>query len=961
MESRKSVRNLVESLHSLLGFKAHFTSSWVNSVCDIIKNLPSEVPPDDCTSTPGNFEKTGSHHIEAGDLGTVISKIEDEIAASSYHINQLNIQRRQVLNDFLDLKGNIRVFCRVRPITLGQNFDHLRPVIALDSSNLLLKLADNKSRSYSFDRVFHPGSSQDEVFSEVEPVIKSVLDGYNACIFAYGQTSTGKTFTMEGTPDCPGVVPRAIEALFKQAVDSNHEFLLSFSMLEIYLGKLRDLLIPQSTKATDPMPPCLSIQTDPKGGIEIDNLAAIQVRDFNQALALYRLGCRFRSTASTNSNTTSSRSHCMIRLTITCFDAPERRRETNKLWTVDLGGSERVLKTKAWGRRLEEGKAINLSLSALGDVINALQRKNRHIPYRNSKLTQVLRDSLGEDSKTLMLVHVSPKEEDLCETICSLNFATRVRTIHLGNGESAEVRDQKEVAMTNLQQKMKQIENEHQDIRRNIKKLNEKLETVTRTRASSDGLEAFHLPIEVPQPKIEATTNRIGDFTAAPLSQLPRFMRPTVCSRRKSGIDHQNLKERDPVPARRRRMPLSHRAESVTFPLKNTSDYNSECSISRTSCLVGLNMKCSADNETDYSEDTSECETKMVVFPEQEKPPRSLFRQKAHLSHGEGYGNRQTYKFSSTKFLKVDNWLHLHKNEPTSISYATKSKRVLAIPTPEKKITCNGQNIAEKLHEKTVQNHECRNKKISHEKIEKLADAGVTGRSIDKTLTLLKDFVNKNCRSSSISPYHTTDAEIMIKRQGSVYSLSTEDNQCGNFSPVELRCDRYDQDNDDNGVNGMSNMKVVPGKMHCPDGFTLNSNSCCHFSPPDIDNSIIDLIEDTGVSISLSELESHCQQVPTDMGMSNSNEKDLHVSSQHSKKGTSLHQYKLRSQRALFMENANKKDLSMPFVKLQGSSQNTGICDILKQKIQILYASTLLGLGIQSCGYNNDFFYGLML
>lgn len=233
------------------------------------------------------------------------------------------------------------------------------------------------------------------MFTEVEPIIKSVIDGYNACIFAYGQTGTGKTFTMEGSADTTGIVPRAIEALFKQAVDCNHAFLISFSMLEIYMGHLKDLLVPKPTKATDPMPPCLSIQTDPKGGIEIDNLVAIKVNDFNQALRLYRLGCRFRTTASTNSNLTSSRSHCMIRVAITCFDAAERRRETNKLWLVDLGGSERVLKTKAWGKRLDEGKAINLSLSALGDVISSLQRKRHHIPYRNSKLTQVLKDSLG--------------------------------------------------------------------------------------------------------------------------------------------------------------------------------------------------------------------------------------------------------------------------------------------------------------------------------------------------------------------------------------------------------------------------------------------------------------------------------------------------------------------------------------------------------------------------------------
>ncbi|EXB88913.1 Kinesin-like protein KIFC3 [Morus notabilis] len=434
METRKSVHKLAETIHSLLGWKSHLTSNWAKSVCNIMKSVPSEESSIDFR--PTNVATKKSTEKEDDELRNAISKIEDELVTLTAYINQLNTQRKQVLNEFMDLRGNIRVFCRIRSIATGENFGRLRPIAAQDSSNVLLKLAENKSKTYSFDKIFHPGSSQDEVFAEIEPVIKSALDGYNACIFAYGQTGTGKSFTMEGTPHYPGVVPRAMEAIFKQAVDSNHVFIFSFSMLEIYLGKLKDLLVPQPTKAMDPMPPCLSIQTDPKGGVEIDNLLAIRVTDFNQALRLYRLGCRFRSTASTNSNLTSSRSHCMIRLSITCFDAPERRRETNKIWFIDLGGSERVLKTKASGRRLDEGKAINLSLSALGDVIHALQKKNFHVPYRNSKLTQVLRDSLGEDSKTLMLVHVSPKEEDLCETVCTLNFATRVRSIHLGNTDT---------------------------------------------------------------------------------------------------------------------------------------------------------------------------------------------------------------------------------------------------------------------------------------------------------------------------------------------------------------------------------------------------------------------------------------------------------------------------------------------------------------------------------------------
>ncbi|KAI3822957.1 hypothetical protein L1987_10559 [Smallanthus sonchifolius] len=591
--TKKSFRSLSETIHSLLGFKNETNSTWANTVCDIIKSLPSTADYDNDYDDSAH----GHDHDHDHDLDEVIiSKIHGELATLNEEVCRLNAQRRQVLNEFLQLKGNIRVFCRIRPTVNGEKFSHKRPVVPVDSSGILVNFAENKRKLYKFDMVLHPGSTQDEVFSEIEPVIKSALDGYNVCILAYGQTGTGKTFTMEGNPDCPGVVPRTIEALFKQAADSNHTYLFSFCMLEIYLGQLKDLLIPHARKTTDPMPPCLSIQTDPNGGIVIDNLVAIQVSNFNHAISLYRLGSQLRSTASTNSNKVSSRSHCMIRVSMTCSDATERRKITNKIWMVDLGGSERVLKTKAWGRRFEEGKAINLSLSALGDVINALQRKNSHIPYRNSKLTQVLKDSLGEDSKTLMLVHVSPKEEDLCETICSLNFALRLRNIHLGKTEPNEARIMREEAMTNLQHEMQEIENNRDSFMKEIKKLNQKLDSLTKPSTCSneklDGLLSSSSKVPQDADKITVTPQS---------SKIPRFMKPTICSTRKSGTGNQNLYKKDIRPARRKQLPLS-RAESVSFPLKNMTESYSGSSISRASCLVGLNeIQSGTDDDTDFS------------------------------------------------------------------------------------------------------------------------------------------------------------------------------------------------------------------------------------------------------------------------------------------------------------------------------------------------------------------------
>ncbi|KAK2980861.1 hypothetical protein RJ640_003088, partial [Escallonia rubra] len=886
-DSRKSFRRLAESIHSLLGFKTHLTSTWADSVCNVIKSLPSEgtVLLDD-----------SSDSNNAADPEADISKIQDKLAILAANIYQLNTQRRQALNDILDLKGNIRVFCRVRPVIMEENFKHLGPVVALDSSAVLVNFAETKSKLYSFDKVFHPGSKQDEIFLEVEPVIKSALDGYNACIFAYGQTGTGKTFTMEGSSDCPGVVPRAIKALFEQAADSNHTFIFNFSMLEIYMGYLKDLLIPQTKKAA--LPPCLSIQTDPHGEIEIENLVAIRVSEFNQAIKLYS----------------------MIRLSMICSDATERRRIKNKLWMVDLGGSERVLKTKAWGRRFEEGKAINLSLSALGDVINALQRKRHHIPYRNSKLTQVLKDSLGEDSKTLMLVHVSPSEEDLCETVCSLNFGTRVRSIHLGKEESAEARAHKEEAMTNLQQNMKQIEDKSDEVRRDIRKLNEKLEDITRMQPSSKKpLEASYPPTEVPQIKGE-TLNKIGNIEAAPSQGIPRFMRDTICSRKRSGTSQQISKNTDQNTARKRR-PSSYQAKSVTFPIRSISERNSGSSISRASCLVGLNGKYSADNGTEWSQDTFECDAKLDVYSVKEKSSLDSAHQTAHLSLTENHGNRKTHDFNSTKFLNVNHWLHLHRRETNSSCYKHGNKRVAAIPTPELKNRANGKKMMEKYHDDRAYDCEYNQKQHEHENIKKMGKAGIAGScipvSVIRTPTMLKDVTAKDSRSNSSSPSSICDSKILRHENREGHVLSTDGTTCSSFATPGTCCDKFDEKKGDNTVEG-SPVQVITCKLRSSEALALNN---CTFTASDVNNSINATVEDFGVSVSNSKQKPRYEKKPNEISV-NSEEEGLHASAQHSGAGKKSCLYKVQSQRGSPLDKVSQKDLSAQFSALQGNIQS---------------------------------------
>ncbi|KAJ0249960.1 Kinesin-like protein KIN-14T [Hirschfeldia incana] len=635
----KPVQDLPETIHSLLDLKSHMTSYWVKSVCNIAKNVSSS---SEISST--SKEEDDSAFIEA-------QSIRDQLSALTVQVNDQNKRRRQILNEFLDLKGNIRVFCRVKPL----DSKNLRAPVASDARNVFIKLTESKRKTYNFDRVFQPDSSQDDVFLEIEPVIKSVIDGYNACIFAYGQTGTGKTFTMEGLPESPGLVPRAIKGLFKQVEQSNHKFVIKFSMLEIYMGNLRDLLVSQGIKPIGPIPPSLLIHTDEKGEIDIENLVTHKVNDFDEVFKLYKIGCRNRATAFTNSNSASSRSHCMIRVSITCAGAAERRRERNKIWLVDLGGSERVLKTKATGRRFDEGKAINLSLSALGDVINSLQRKNAHIPYRNSKLTQVLKDSLGQDSKTLMLVHISRKEDDLCETICSLNFATRAKNIHLGQDESKEEQEKKEAVMMNLQQMMERIEKERETTLKEIRYLNETIDKLSGKPHVTEEAEEVDEIKEVIQatPKLKRNKSRRASDV------FSSFMRPTASSNRRlsSGADFSAISNGPGLKSRRNSM--AHvRSESVCLPMmKNGFDSlcnSSERSVSKSACAMRQNTE--DDAATVYSQNTSECDIKLVVSEHKTEAlqtgPESARKSRSKAGVFEKNVNQKE------EFSRINSWLH---------------------------------------------------------------------------------------------------------------------------------------------------------------------------------------------------------------------------------------------------------------------------------------------------------------
>ncbi|GAY54149.1 hypothetical protein CUMW_154440 [Citrus unshiu] len=492
---------------------------------------------------------------QKNELEQSIINLEGEIVELRLKKRRLDEKRREALNKILDIKGCIRVFCRVRSfLVTGRRVIH-EPVLT-ELEKVVVRSGGSK-KEFGFDKVFNQAASQEDVFVEVEPILRSALDGHNVCVLAYGQTGTGKTFTMDGTSDQPGIVPRALEELFRQAaLDNSSSVTFSMSMLEVYMGSVRDLLAPKPVfKAYEAATRCnLNIQTDAKGTVEIEGLTEVQIPDFTKARWWYNKGRRVRSTSWTNVNEASSRSHCLMRITIFRHgDALEAKTEVSKLWMVDLGGSERVLKTGATGQTLDEGRAINLSLSALADVIAALRRKRGHVPYRqlgvgpytltekdmdskNSKLTQILRDSLGDGSKVLMLVHASPCEEDVGETICSLSFAKRARGIESNRELSEDLKKRREIRMAELEEDMREAEVECQNVRNQIKEveslLSEKKKLFSATCQSLENEEKSFVSPKENLKEAAETPKASKNVTKRSVSNsVPRFMTSTVASR----------------------------------------------------------------------------------------------------------------------------------------------------------------------------------------------------------------------------------------------------------------------------------------------------------------------------------------------------------------------------------------------------------------------------------------------
>ncbi|KAK2603106.1 hypothetical protein N8I77_009586 [Diaporthe amygdali] len=356
-------------------------------------------------------------------------------------------ERRALFNKYQELKGNIRVMCRVRPVLdnsegtaaeLDFPDDKTSAQIYVkgpEEKNALGK-ASSKTYPFEFDRVFTPQIHNEEVFGEIAQLVQSALDGYNVCIFCYGQTGSGKTYTMSSTD---GMIPRATKMIYdtvNKLKEKSWSYTMEGNFVEVYNEELHDLLTPVKEAEGKRKP---EIRHDEaRKTTTVLNCKSVTLDSEDTVEQMLKHAQNNRSVAATKANERSSRSHSVFILKLIGENSATHERCEGTLNLVDLAGSERLKHSGAEGDRMKETQNINKSLTCLGDVIEALGKGSGHIPYRNSQLTYLLKNSLGGNSKTLMFVMVSPMEAHLKETLTSLRFATKVHNTHIGTAKATK-------------------------------------------------------------------------------------------------------------------------------------------------------------------------------------------------------------------------------------------------------------------------------------------------------------------------------------------------------------------------------------------------------------------------------------------------------------------------------------------------------------------------------------------
>lgn len=390
------------------------------------------------------------HAAEVEAATTKSAKIEEELRATIADQEQKLVEadetRRKMHNIIQELRGNIRVYIRVRPFLPGDGVDlegQLDSAVRVQNDNATAEIVRKEDgevverHKWTFDKSFPCATSQDEIFLEVSEFVQSALDGYNVCLFSYGQTGSGKTHTMQGygRGEMAGIIPRAIAQIgrYRDAtVDKGWVYQMDVTFIEIYNEVVYDLLRPEGSDKES-----LDIKQDNRGKTYVQGATKLSIDPAdNKAIDdLMDTAALHRQTASTNMNAQSSRSHSIFTLYLEGINEEMGARVKGTLHLCDLAGSERISRSGAEGDRLKEAVNINKSLSCLTDVFNALGNKQAFIPFRNSKLTYFLQPALSGDGKTMMFVNLSPTDESYFESLCSLRFASNVNQVELGKAQ----------------------------------------------------------------------------------------------------------------------------------------------------------------------------------------------------------------------------------------------------------------------------------------------------------------------------------------------------------------------------------------------------------------------------------------------------------------------------------------------------------------------------------------------
>lgn len=399
-----------------------------------------------CSSLFSEFQHTRSsleqlfvtqHQIHEDELEDLRLKYKSEL-----------VQRRKCFHLLQEARGNLRVYCRVRPEEEEEHDTTAVLSVHEDETEIQLETQVTKTTTthnpnhhlnqnpktsrtkFTFDRVFQHQASAGSIFSSsnLGEVVTSVMDGMNATVLAYGQTGSGKSHTMIGSAFDRGLYFRALDHLFREKHTRestlDYDYTVTISMFEIYNETVRDLFGLNTTSKT------LDIRRQASGGMSIPGLNEVSVENLEQVESWMSHGESRRKVGVTDMNAHSSRSHCVFSVNIRGMNTLANVCVEGKLHLIDLAGSERISKSGVTGDRLKEAQAINKSLSALGDVIQALAKKQKHVPFRNSKLTFFLSDSLN--SNMLMFLCVRPGAEHSSETSCSLKFGQRAQTVEFG-------------------------------------------------------------------------------------------------------------------------------------------------------------------------------------------------------------------------------------------------------------------------------------------------------------------------------------------------------------------------------------------------------------------------------------------------------------------------------------------------------------------------------------------------